>query len=57
MNKHGVARGWFTKADVTDFESGALTPSGLGFFNQPQPGQGYLKFGPLELVSRNVVCL
>ena len=38
MIKHGVARGWFTKADVTDFESGALTPSGLGFFNQPQPG-------------------
>ena len=24
MNKHGVSRSWFTKADVKDFKSGRL---------------------------------
>ena len=24
VNKHGITRGWFTEAGVTDFKSGAL---------------------------------
>ena len=43
MNKHGVSRSWFTKADVKDFKSGRLRTIKNFYVELKKKSQLYLK--------------